>query len=172
MGPLVPTSIAPLIATPRMPADPTQPNAVPKLAELLSRQSPDDPIGVIIVDHGSRRAESNDLLLEVVASFRQQTGVALVEPAHMELAEPSIADAFGRLIERGARRVVVAPFFLAPGRHWNEDIPELTRAAAEQHGGTPFEIAAPMGQHPAMAEVLASRIASVLQPSDTGHGQQ
>ncbi|TWT66327.1 Sirohydrochlorin cobaltochelatase [Posidoniimonas polymericola] len=145
-----------------MTSDPAPQHAARRLADLLQQSGAAEPIGVIIVDHGSRRPESNDLLLEVVASFSGQTGVELVEPAHMELAEPSIADAFARLVARGAKRVIVAPFFLAPGRHWNEDIPELTRAAAAQQGGTPFAIAEPMGQHPAMAEVLASRIAGVL----------
>ena len=36
----------------------------------------------------------------------------IVEPAHMELAEPSIATAFARCVERGATTVVVFPYFL------------------------------------------------------------
>jgi hypothetical protein len=40
---------------------------------------------------------------------KQHTGYAIVEPAHMELAEPSIGVAFDRCIERGARLVVVHP---------------------------------------------------------------
>ena len=47
-------------------------------------------VGIVIVDHGSRRDESNRLLLEVVEQFARATGSRIVEPAHMELAEPSI----------------------------------------------------------------------------------
>ena len=57
------------------------------------------------------------MLLDVVALFQQHTGYAIVEPAHMELAEPSIGTAFDRCIERGARLVVIHPYFLLPGRH-------------------------------------------------------
>ena len=60
-----------------------------------------DKLGVILVDHGSRREESNALLLDVVRQFAETTGLPIVEPAHMELAEPSIATAFARCVERG-----------------------------------------------------------------------
>lgn len=116
--------------------------------------------GVILVDHGSRRAESNDMLLKVVALFAHGAGnkFSIIEPAHMELAEPSIATAFDRCVERGATRVVVMPYFLLPGRHWNQDIPNLTAAAAAKHPGVEFMVAAPLGLHPLMADVITSRI--------------
>ena len=50
----------------------------------LETSPPDVPveqIGVIVVDHGSRRAESNELLLDVVALFTSQTAYTIVEPA-------------------------------------------------------------------------------------------
>ena len=74
-----------------------------------------DKVAVILVDHGSRRAESNSLLLDVVNAFRQQGKWAIVEPAHMELAEPSIATAFSRCVELGAEFVIIFPYFLAQG---------------------------------------------------------
>ena len=85
-------------------------------------------LGIILVDHGSRRAESNDMLLDVVRNFAESSGLSIVEPAHMELAEPSIATAFARCVKRGATTVLVFPYFLLPGRHWNEDIPRLAAA--------------------------------------------
>ena len=88
--------------------------------------------GVIIVDHGSRRDESNRMLEQVAALFAERFArrYGVVEPAHMELAEPSIATAFDRCVALGARRVVVMPYFLLPGRHWDQDIPALTAAAS------------------------------------------
>jgi sirohydrochlorin ferrochelatase len=120
--------------------------------------TPHDAIGVVVVDHGSRRAESNDLLLDVVQSFVDATGMPIVEPAHMELAEPSIATAFARCVERGATTVIVFPYFLLPGRHWNEDIPRLAAAAAKSHPGVRYLVTAPFGLHPLMAEVMRQRI--------------
>lgn len=122
----------------------------------------DRQLGVILVDHGSRREESNALLLDVVHDFATSSGYAIVEPAHMELAEPSIATAFARCVERGAKTVVVFPYFLLPGRHWNEDIPRLAGAAAAKHPGIRFLVTAPFGMHPLMASVMNQRITHCL----------
>jgi sirohydrochlorin ferrochelatase len=122
----------------------------------------DRQIGVILVDHGSQREESNAMLLDVVKSFADATGMPIVEPAHMELAEPSITTAFTRCVERGATTVVVFPYFLLPGRHWNDDIPRLAAAAAKNHSGIRYLVTAPFGLHPLMAEVMRQRIAHCL----------
>ncbi len=115
-------------------------------------------LGVILVDHGSRRDESNAMLVDVVRDFVRATGMPIVEPAHMELAEPSIATAFDRCVARGATTVVVFPYFLLPGRHWNDDIPRLAAAAAQNHPGVRYLVTAPFGLHPLMAEVMRQRI--------------
>ena len=116
--------------------------------------------GIIIVDHGSRRDESNQMLERVAELFadRFRGRYNIVEPAHMELAEPSIATAFARCVARGATTVVVFPYFLLPGRHWNDDIPRLTAAAAKNHPGIRYLVTAPFGLHPLMAEVMRQRI--------------
>ncbi|KAG5624419.1 hypothetical protein H5410_009637 [Solanum commersonii] len=114
--------------------------------------------GVIIVDHGSRRKESNLMLNEFVAMFRERTKYPIVEPAHMELAEPSIRDAFSLCVQQGARRVIVSPFFLSPGRHWNQDIPSLTAEAAKEHPGVSYLITAPLGLHELLVDVVNDRI--------------
>jgi sirohydrochlorin ferrochelatase len=119
-------------------------------------------LGVILVDHGSRREESNAMLLDVVANFAATSGYAIVEPAHMELAEPSIETAFGRCVERGATMVVVFPYFLLPGRHWSDDIPRLAAAAAAKHPGIQFLVTAPFALHPLMAQVIEQRIQHCL----------
>ena len=55
--------------------------------------------GIIIVDHGSRREESNHMLEELAGHFAKRFSERydIVEPAHMELAEPSIATAYARV---------------------------------------------------------------------------
>ncbi len=131
-----------------------------RLANVVG--DPNVTIGVIVVDHGSRRDASNALLLRVAELFQQQSGVAIVEPAHMELAEPSIATAFDRCVERGAQRVVVFPYFLGPGRHWDQDIPSLSAAAAAKHPGVPHLVTAPLGIDPLIAAVMEDRIAACV----------
>ena len=113
---------------------------------------------VILVDHGSRREASNQQLLEVVEAYRKHADWQIIEPAHMELAEPSIATAFGRCVERGAERIIVFPYFLGPGRHWDQDIPALSAEAAQACGGVEFLVTAPFGLHALMLQVIDQRI--------------
>ncbi len=124
--------------------------------------APHESTAIILVDHGSRRDASNDLLVEVAAAYRRHCGAQIVEPAHMELAEPSIATAFARCIQQGAALVVVMPYFLAPGKHWSEDIPRLAAEAAARHPGVRHVVAPPLGIHPLMMRILDDRIAEAL----------
>jgi sirohydrochlorin ferrochelatase len=121
--------------------------------------------GIIIVDHGSRLDQSNRMLEEVANQFalRFAGRYAIVEPAHMELAEPSIATAFGRCVERGARRVVVCPFFLGPGRHWTQDIPRLTAEAGAEFPGVQFHVAPTLGIDDLILDLLDKRLKECLQ---------
>lgn len=131
-----------------------------KIRSLVRTAS--QPVGVVVVDHGSRRGESNDLLLAVAHMFRSASHLAIVEPAHMEIAEPSIAQAFAACVQQGARTVVVFPYFLSPGRHWSEDIPRLAAEAAAQHPEVQHLVTAPLGLHHLIGEVMSERIATCL----------
>ena len=130
--------------------------------------SPEIPTGVIIVDHGSRRQESNEMLLKAAAAFQATSGYTIVEPAHMEIASPTIADAFEACVSKGAKRVVVFPYFLSPGKHWKHDIPALVAEAASQHPGTQWLVTAPIGLHPQMQQIIADRISSCLAAATGG----
>lgn len=108
-------------------------------------QAKEYKVGVIVVDHGSRRAEANNALAGVVNDFQALSGYELVEPAHMELAEPSIATAFGKCVERGATFIICHPFFLSRGRHVQEDIPTLLEEAASIFPGVEWALSQPLG---------------------------
>ena len=116
--------------------------------------------GIVIVDHGSRRGESNAMLEEVARLFgeRFREMYEIVEPAHMELAEPSIATAYGRCVARGATRIVVCPFFLGPGKHWTGDIPRITANVAAQFPQTEYHVSMPLGIDDLILELLAKRV--------------
>ena len=124
-----------------------------------------DQVGVIIVDHGSRRAASNQMLAGVVEMFRTASRLDIVEAAHMELAEPSIDTAMRQCVAQGATLVVVFPHFLLPGRHWSSDIPRLVAEAARQHAGLRYVVTAPLALHPLIADVIQQRIGQCLEKS-------
>lgn len=90
---------------------------------------------LLIVAHGSRRAESN---LEIKALTEQVTSKAgehfdLVDCAFLELADPLIPEGVISLVGRGAKSIVVVPYFLAKGAHVIEDIPQAVAQAQLAH---------------------------------------
>jgi len=123
--------------------------------------------GIIICDHGSRRAQSNDSLKNVVERFatRFAGDCQIVEPAHMELAMPDIFVAYTACVERGATNIVVLPLFLAKGKHWTRDIPSLTGQAAARFPGTTYQIAEPLGIDDLLLDLLKKRFEADNQPT-------
>jgi sirohydrochlorin ferrochelatase len=121
-------------------------------------------IGIVIVDHGSRLEQSNRMLEEVASLFAKRFAerYSIVEPAHMELAEPSIGTAFERCVRRGAGRVVICPFFLGPGKHWTQDIPRITAEAAGKHPGVSYHVTPTLGIDDLILDLLNKRLERCL----------
>ncbi|KAL6143244.1 hypothetical protein ACLB2K_053939 [Fragaria x ananassa] len=110
-----------------------------------------------------------------VPHAKKRTGYAIVEPAHMVRLNLSISfwswqnlqDAFNSCVEQGVNRVIVSPLFLLPRRHWNQDIPSLTAAAAKEHPGVSYMVTAPLGLHPLLV-ANASSIDMQVHPNQYG----
>ena len=80
----------------------------------------------------------------------------------MEIADPTIAQAVGRCVAQGARRVIVAPYFLSKGRHIQQDIPALVREAQEMYPNVDCVVAGPIGVDPLMAQLIEARVATAV----------
>lgn len=119
---------------------------------------------IILVDHGSRLPESNQLVETVAQALQTRfpDELDIIEPAHMELAEPSIATAYGRCVARGATEIVVLPYFLGPGRHWTTDIPALAAEAATRYPETTVRVAPTLGLDDLMLDLLFKRFQESL----------
>ena len=128
----------------------------------------DEKVGLIIVDHGSRREAANAMLHRIVDGYKAHgtSKIDIVEAAHMELAEPSIEVAFDRCVQRGATRIVCHPFFLSMGRHVQEDIPALMELAAKKQRdagiSVEYTITLPLGVHDAIIDLIDSSVQSSL----------
>jgi sirohydrochlorin ferrochelatase len=116
------------------------------------------PRAIIIVDHGSRRSAANRMLDQVAAMVQAQTNDR-VYAAHMELAEPTIQEAFNRAVAEGADFVFVFPYFLSPGRHSREDIPRMCAEAAAKHPAVKWHCSGPIGLDAIMADLILHRVA-------------
>jgi sirohydrochlorin ferrochelatase len=113
---------------------------------------------ILLVDHGSRRAEANALLEDVTDQVRKRAAESIVEFAHLEIAKPDIAGGIDACVKKGATHIVVHPYFLGPGRHTSEDIPTQVERAGERHPNVRIRISEPLGGHAALIDVILDRV--------------
>jgi sirohydrochlorin ferrochelatase len=113
---------------------------------------------ILIIDHGSKRAEANNMLACMANLVQHMAGDAIiVEYAHMELAEPSIPQGFAGCVSRGATEVIAFPYMLSPGRHATADIPRLVAEAAGAFPGVAFRVTHAFGVHEKLGELILMR---------------
>lgn len=112
-------------------------------------------VGIVVFTHGSRRDGGNQALLEFVTRLRARLGNERIEPAFMDLAEPTIPDAIARLLASGCDHIRGFALFLVPGSHLREDVPSLFRQALANHPGITWEISPPLLEDPAMLDYVA-----------------
>jgi sirohydrochlorin ferrochelatase len=113
--------------------------------------------GVAIFAHGSAIESANESVRAVAAQFAAASGTELVEPCFLELGQPDLGEAVRRLIERGAGRVVVVPYFLTLGKHLQRDLPRIVEDISRIHPGVEISVTAPLDGHRAMVEALVDR---------------
>ncbi len=122
---------------------------------LATGARPDDPsLGVILAAAGSSHAPANRAVSEVAASWRS-LGFAGVEAAFASTARPDVPAAAAALRARGATRIAVASWFLAPGR-----LPDRVESQALAADPTAL-VADPLGPDPALAELVLDRYTAV-----------
>jgi len=112
---------------------------------------------IILLGHGSRRAEANQGLLEVaqkVSHILEQT----VTPAYMAHDHPSLPEAVQAKILEGALRIVVMPLFLFRGIHVTVDIHEELREIREQHPNVEIIFTKELGADDGIANLASLRI--------------
>lgn len=113
----------------------------------------DDPqTAVLVVAVGSSHAAANARTATLAATVSAGTGWAGVEVAYAT-TEPSVADGIEILRRTGAQRIILAPWFIAPGR-----ITDRVAAIADSLGaGVRIEMAEPLGAHRLLAETVLDR---------------
>ncbi len=119
---------------------------------------PEGPTAVLLIAHGSRHAPANDDLHRLAERLSAGAGYPIVEAAFLELAEPDIAEGGGRCVARGARRVLMVPYFLSAGVHLIRDLTAARDDLKARHPGCEFRLGPPLGPHPILDRLVEERI--------------
>jgi sirohydrochlorin ferrochelatase len=119
-----------------------------RLAEL-GVSTFDSELGVLVVAIGSTHPAANARTARVANILRTGTRWAGAASAFATGSGPSLGEAAEQLRRHGAGRVVIAPWFLAPG--------QLTDRVASYAAAEGIPMAAPLGAHRLVAETLLDR---------------
>jgi sirohydrochlorin cobaltochelatase len=124
------------------------------------RASP-EPQAVLLIAHGSRQELANQEVRE--AALRLNTGFEgeTVIACFLEIATPSIPEAFDQAVENGARQIKAVPFFLGTGAHVGEDLPRILNECVARHNPLQLEVelTPAVGPDPLLDEIVLRRIA-------------
>lgn len=124
--------------------------------------------GYIVFAHGSRLEEANAAVRQVAADLARAGGFALVETAFLDCTRPDLMSAVGELARRGAKRIVVLPYFLTLGRHAAQDLPRIVEEISRIYPGVRVQIAPGLEGHPALVEALLDRARACTE----GHSEE
>lgn len=119
---------------------------------------PDSETAVLLIAHGSRRASANADLVQLAELIVERGAFGIVEVSYLELAEPTIAAGGRTCVARGARRVLLLPYFLSAGVHVVMDLETHRNELASEFPGVEFVLCPHLGLHPLMAEIVLARL--------------
>jgi sirohydrochlorin ferrochelatase len=114
-------------------------------------------LALLLIAHGSRRAEANADLDYVAEQFRHRGRYGCVQTSFLELTEPSIPQGAAACVAAGATAITMLPYFLSPGVHVREDLQNYLEEFQLQYTNIRFALAEPLGRHPSLIDIADER---------------
>ncbi|MEV5210731.1 uroporphyrinogen-III C-methyltransferase [Micromonospora sp. NPDC053740] len=116
---------------------------------------------VALIGRGSTDPDANAEVAKVARLLWEGRGYAGVEPGFISLAQPSVPAVLERLRRLGARRIVVAPYFLFAGVLPDRIVAQSAEFAAA-HPDLDVRVAEVIGDCDALADLVSERYAEAL----------
>ncbi|MDB5358945.1 MAG: cbiX [Rhodospirillales bacterium] len=122
--------------------------------------------GFLLCGHGSRDPVSVESFAAIAEGLKPLLAGRPFVHGFLELAQPDLDTAVGRLVAAGANRILAVPGFLFAARHMREDLPRELAAAAANHG-VEVVLGRELGADARLIEALGDIISSVI-PAKAG----
>lgn len=113
---------------------------------------------VLLIAHGSRRAEANDDLVKLASLISARHEYQVVQVSYLELAKPTILEGGRICVAGGAVQVLMLPYFLSAGVHVVMDLEESREQLAKEFPQVEFKLCPHLGLHPLMADIVLARL--------------
>ena len=112
---------------------------------------------ILIIGHGSRLTEANKTLKHMAHMVKEMGDVPFVEIAFLQFQKPDFFEAVSACVSKGAKKIIIHPYFLYKGRHFEEDITEMIGEAQKRYRDIEFVLTEPLGVHENIAKVVLER---------------
>ncbi len=113
---------------------------------------------VILLAHGSRVPEAGEGMERLAARLRETSYNGIVETCYMSRLGPHFSEVFDRCAARGARNIILIPYFLHTGLHLVLDIPEMMQEKARQYSGVRVVLGKNLGYDECLVDLVSRRI--------------
>ncbi|HEY4299151.1 MAG TPA: CbiX/SirB N-terminal domain-containing protein [Paraburkholderia sp.] len=116
--------------------------------------------GLVLFGHGARDVRWREPFERLADKLRAVRGSAdagepLVALAFLELMEPDLPTAVGRLVAQGCDAVTVVPVFFGQGGHVRKDLPEIVERCRELHPSVDIRCAVAVGEDESVLDAVA-----------------
>lgn len=127
---------------------------------------------LLLIGHGTRLAEGVAEFQRLTTRLQEALPARLCAAGFLELAKPSLRDAFEDLVRRGAREIVALPAMLLAGGHVKSDIPDELDALRAEYPDNKLTYGVELGVHPNLLQVARERIESCETTFGPGYARQ
>ena len=119
---------------------------------------------IVLFSHGSLLCGAGEALKAHAARLAQRGLASLVLVGYLNYSDPPFAEAVESAVARGADRILVAPYFLVPGKFVREDLPRALEAARTAHPTVTFIVAEAIGYDALLADALLQSAQAAFGP--------
>ena len=118
--------------------------------------------GVVILAHGSVLCGSGEALWTHAERLKDRGVCETVYFGYLNYSDPPFVEAVARCVAEGATRIIVTPYFLAPGKFVRVDVPAAIQAAKEAFPAVEFVTGDIIGFDALLAEAILDSAANAV----------
>lgn len=119
---------------------------------------------ILLLGHGSRLTEANKTLKDMACMVKEMGNIPFVGFAFLQFQKPDFFDGVSTCVSKGAKKIIIHPYFLYRGRHFEEDIIEMIGQAQKKYIDIEFVLTEPLGLHENIAKVVLERAMKDIKP--------
>lgn len=109
---------------------------------------------IILFGHGARDSRWREPFDRLAELWSAQHAGVLVEPAFLEMMQPTLEEAVTSLVAKGATQITVVPVFFGQGGHLRNDFPILLQNCQEKFPQISLSATPAVGEDAAVLQAI------------------